>query len=124
MANEAIMIVEDEGLIALQMSEILENAGYRIIGPFCIGSHAIKAAESSIISLILMDITLLGNLDGIETARKIHERTLIPLIFITAHTSGKMQVRMAEIAHLGVIAKPFGDKELLRLVRNALNPDS
>ena len=122
MHDETIMIVEDEGLIALQMTEVLEKAGYKVLGPFYSGSQVINALEkSSIVDLILMDITLVGTLDGIETARRIHQRLSIPIIFITAHTSGKMQQKMQEIAHKGVIFKPFNSDELLELIGKTLS---
>jgi len=117
MATGTILIVEDEGLIALQMTEVLEKAGYRVYGPFSSGSEAISALDTtSDIDLILMDITLAGTLDGIETARTIQQSLSCPLIFVTAHTSGKMLERMNEIEHAGILFKPFDSEELLKYV--------
>jgi DNA-binding response OmpR family regulator len=121
MHQGTIAIVEDEGLIALQMIEVLEKAGYTIFGSFYSGSQAIRALETSRnVDLILMDITLVGTLDGIETARKIRQQLSIPLIFVTAHTSERMQKKMHEVAHNGVIFKPFASEELLALIDRTL----
>jgi len=117
MADETILIVEDEGLIALQMTEVLEKEGYRVYGPFCSGSDAISVLdEGSNIDLILMDITLAGTLDGIETAQKIQQRISCPLIFVTAHTSEKMLSRMNEVEHAGILFKPFIGEDMVKFV--------
>jgi DNA-binding response OmpR family regulator len=118
MTGETIQIVEDEGLIALHLTEILENAGYRVADPAYSGEMLLNALEKSKKpNLILMDIGLSGALDGIETARQIRLRYSIPLIFITAYTSESMRVRMLEVAPDGVIIKPFVDTELLDIIR-------
>jgi len=117
MTGETILVVEDEGLIALHLTEILEKAGYRVISPAYSGEMALRALETSPKpDLVLMDIGLAGSLDGIETARQIKKRSPVPLIFITAYTSENMLARMREAAPDGFIIKPFIDSELLDLV--------
>jgi len=116
--GETVQIVEDEGLIALHLTEILEKAGYRVVDPVYSGEMALQALEKPPIpDLILMDIGLAGSLDGIETARQIRLHYSIPLIFVTAYTSERMLARMRDAAPGGVIIKPFVDTELLDLIR-------
>ena len=80
-------IVEDEGLIALHLTETLENRRFRIIGAVHSGEMALRALEKSPKpDLIIMDIGLAGSLDGIETARKIWKQDAIPIIFLTAYS--------------------------------------
>ena len=83
MTGETILVVEDDGLIALHLVELLEKAGYRVIDPACSGERALRTLERSPQpDLILMDIGLAGSLDGIETALQIRQKFLIPLIFV------------------------------------------
>jgi CheY-like chemotaxis protein len=122
MTGENILVVEDEGLIAFHLIELLENAGYRVIDPACSGEVALRTLEKTPEpDLILMDVKLGGSLDGIETARQIRKRYSIPLIFITAYTSESMLERMREVAHDGVITKPFVREDLLAFIEKALD---
>ncbi len=121
MTGESILVVEDEGLIALHLMELLEKAGYKVGGLAYSGEAVLQALEKTPLpDLILMDIGLAGCLDGIETGRLIREKYSIPLIFVTAYTSALTCERMKEVAPDGVIIKPFIDEDLLDLVKNAL----
>jgi CheY-like chemotaxis protein len=121
MTGESILVVEDEGLIALHLIELLEKAGYRVIGQAYSGDVVLRTLETSPLpDLILMDIGLAGSLDGIETARMIRQRFSIPLIFVTAYSSETTLERMKEVAPEGVIFKPFIEKDLLDLVAKAM----
>jgi CheY-like chemotaxis protein len=122
MTGETILVVEDEGLIAIHLVQILKTAGYHVADPAYSGEMALRALETSPEpDLILMDIKLAGVLDGIETARKIRQRFPVPLIFVTAHTSEHMLERMKEVAPYGIIIKPFIEEDLLALVGKAVN---
>ncbi len=121
MTEATILIVEDDGLIALYLTELLEKAGYRVIGQAYSGEMVLRDLEKSPQpDLILMDIGLAGSLDGIETARQIGQRFSIPLIFLTAYTSESTLDRMKTVAPVGYIVKPFQDKDLLALVRKGV----
>jgi CheY-like chemotaxis protein len=122
MTGETILVVEDEGLIALHLMELLEKEGYKVTGMAYSGEMVLKSLEkSNKPDLILMDIGLAGSIDGIETARQIRQRYVIPLIFVTAYTSEGTLTRMQEVAPDGVIFKPFLDYDLLALVRKAVD---
>lgn len=122
MTGETILVVEDEGLIALHLIELLEKAGYRVIDPAYSGEMALRTLEKSKKpDLILMDIGLAGLLDGVETARQIRKRYSIPLIFVTAYTSENTLKRMKDVAPDGVIIKPFVHEDLLDLIRKAID---
>lgn len=121
MTGETILVVEDEGLIALHLMEMLEKAGYKVTGLAYSGEMVLKTLEQSQKpDLILMDIGLAGSIDGIETARRIRERYPIPLIFVTAYTSEGTFKRMQEVAPDGVIFKPFLAHDLLALIERAV----
>ncbi|HWQ67838.1 MAG TPA: response regulator [Methanospirillum sp.] len=121
MTGETIMVVEDDGLIALHLMEILESAGYLVLEPIYSGERVIRLLEKSPRpDLILMDVGLAGSLDGIETARQILDQYSIPLIFITAYTSEHTSERMQQVAYCGIIKKPFIQEDLLSSIRKAI----
>ena len=122
MTQKLILIVEDEGLIALHLMEILTNAGYRVLEPVASGEEALRQlGNNPRPDLILMDITLDGSLDGIETTRKIRKMCTIPVIFLTAHSNSLIISRAKEVSPCGYIVKPVMEKDLLEHVEKALN---
>jgi CheY-like chemotaxis protein len=121
MTGKTIQIVEDDGLIALHLAQMLEKAGYRINDVVCSGEMALHALETPPPpDLILMDIGLAGSLDGIETARMIRQKYSIPLIFATSYSTDKMLERMLEVAPDGVIFKPYNERDLLDKIENVI----
>ena len=121
MNGETILVVEDDGLIALYMTELLEKTGY-LVGSASSGEMALQELKGSPVpDLILMDIGLAGSLDGIETLRQIRKQFSMPVIFITAYTSPAILERIREVGPDGYIVKPFLDKDLLELVRKILD---
>jgi len=122
MTGETILIVEDDGLIALYLTELMEREGYRVIGSASSGEMVLRMlAKSPQPDLILMDIGLDGSLDGIETARQVQQRFSIPLIFVTAYTSESTLERVRDVTSDGFIGKPFMDNDILALVRKVLD---
>jgi CheY-like chemotaxis protein len=123
MTGETVLVVEDEGLIALHLTEMLERAGYRVTGPAYSGEMVLREfLNPSAPDLVLMDIALAGKLDGIETARRIRQQCpALPLIFVTAYSPERTRERMQDLAPDGVITKPFEDTDLLALVEKTLH---
>jgi CheY-like chemotaxis protein len=117
-----ILIVEDEGLIALHISEILAHAGYRVADLLPSGEDALEyLSKTPPPDLILMDIGLAGKMNGIETARRIREHSDIPVIFLTAY-SDKIRIHEAgEVSAFERIRKPFTEKDLIAAVETALS---
>ena len=121
MTGKIIQIVEDDGLIALNLVETLEKAGYRVVEPAYSGEMAIQALEKTLKPhLILMDIGLSGKLDGIETARQIRQRHDIPIIFLTAYSNLAKIEEAKNISPYGYIKKPYLEQDLLATVEKAL----
>lgn len=120
-----ILIVEDEGLIALHIEEILERAGFRIRALIPSGELALQYLETAPPpDLIVMDIGLGGKLDGIETARQIRKQRAIPVVFISAY-SHQNRIDEALSASPGAyLLKPFEEKDLLAVVRKGLSGDT
>jgi len=115
-----ILIVEDEGLIARDIENMLKNAGYEVSGVVSSGEEAIEEADKSQPDLILMDIILRGDMDGVEAAEKIREHLNIPVIYLTAHTDENTLERAKLTEPQGYTLKPVEQKELLTVIEMAL----
>lgn len=121
MTGETILIVEDEALIVLHMTELLEKAGYRLGDSAFSGETALQAlGKSPPPDLILMDIGLAGSIDGIETAMQIRQHHDIPIIFLTAYSNITTIEKAKSVSSCGYISKPYMEKDLLAAVENAL----
>ncbi|MDJ0727834.1 MAG: response regulator [Prochloraceae cyanobacterium] len=118
MAN--ILIVEDELLIAKNLTRKLKKVGYTIIAVVSSGAEAIAIVNSNKPDLILMDIAIKGDLDGIETMAKIKEIDDIPAIYLTAYADDKTVERAAQTGCYGYLLKPFKEKELSATIKMVL----
>jgi PAS domain S-box-containing protein len=114
------MIVEDEILIAMELSHRLKKAGYDIIGTYTSGEKAIPAAMELHPDIILMDISLGNGIDGIETARQIRLKKDIPIIYITAFTDVITLDRAKQTGPYGYLMKPFEQRELENTIEIAI----
>ena len=85
MSKTKILVVEDEAIIAMEIESRLQNLGYEITSIVNNGNDAISKAEEDDPDLILMDIRIIGDKDGISTAELIRERFGIPVVFSTAY---------------------------------------
>ena len=121
MTGEIILIVEDEGLIALHLSELLEKAGYHVSAPAYSGEMVLRELGTSPLpDLVLMDIALAGSLDGIETARQIRQQYPIPVIFLTAYSNQNRIDEAQKVSPFGYLKKPVLEDELLGAISRAL----
>jgi len=121
MADKSILVVEDDGLIALRITELLTKAGHRVLDPLPSGEEALeRLANPPYPDLILMDIGLMGKLDGIETVRRIRGRLDIPVLFLTAYSDDRRIAQAINMKAEGYILKPFGERDLLLSVERAL----
>jgi CheY-like chemotaxis protein len=123
MTGESILIVEDDGLIALRIQELLASSGYRVPEPIAFGEEALGRVLQTIPDLIIMDIGLPGEIDGLETARRIRTRLDIPVIFLTAYSDDQRLTRAREISPYGYLVKPVSDENLLGSIQSALIRD-
>jgi|GEM_PF-1736437 len=121
MNNNRILLVEDEAITALNIKRNLEKRGYEVIGPAISSEQAIELTEENNPDLILMDIILQSEKDGIDTAKVINENFSIPIIYQTAHTDEATLKRAKETKPSGYIIKPINEKELYYAVELALH---
>jgi putative two-component system response regulator len=120
MAKARIMIVEDERIIAGYIKRILQDMGYAVSKVVSSGEEAIKKAQEDNPDLVLMDIILQGEMDGIEAASQIRSRFNIPVLYLTAYTNKKMLERAKITEPFGYIVKPFQERELHSNIEMAL----
>jgi signal transduction histidine kinase len=115
-----ILIVEDDGLIATEMHQMLTAAGYEVSAAVASGERAVHSAAVDPPDLVLMDITLPGALDGIEAAAWIRARQNIPIIYLTGHADTALIERAKVTEPFGYLLKPFQDKEVQAAIEMAL----
>ena len=120
MKEVRILIVEDEAIIAANIKEILKGLGYETAGIAHSGKNALALIEKTDPHLVLMDINLKGNMDGIETAEKIKNTFNKPVIFITAYSQEKLLQRAKTIEPYGYLLKPINERELHVIIEIAL----
>ncbi len=115
-----IMIVEDELLVAMSIKTAMEGSGYKVIHMITSGEEAIRRTEEIPPDIILMDIRLEGEIDGIEAASRIRSRYDIPVIFLTAYADKDILERAKMTEPYGYLIKPFEIRELHAAIEVAL----
>ncbi|MDX9957525.1 MAG: response regulator [Spirochaetia bacterium] len=116
-----ILIVEDETIVALDMRCRLEGFGYQVCGLAASGPMAIQLADEHRPDLILMDIKLKGEMDGIEAAGHVRALFEVPIIFVTAFTDDETLKRVKASSSYGYIVKPYHERELKISIELALS---
>lgn len=115
-----LVIVEDEGIVGLNIQRRLEGLGYNVVANVASGEEAITVVAETQPNLVLMDIKLEGNVDGIEAAAQIRERFQIPVVYITAYTNEETLNRAKLTEPYGYILKPFEARDLATTIEVAL----
>ncbi|MFN6479683.1 ATP-binding protein [Nostoc sp. DedQUE07] len=120
MDNPKILVVEDEVLIARELETNLMSLGYTIVGIAGNGAEAIAKAAELQPNLILMDIMLPGEIDGIEAVERIHQTAPIPAIYISAYDDETILERAKATHPLAYLIKPFNERVLRTTIEIAL----
>ncbi|HWR58604.1 MAG TPA: PAS domain S-box protein [Thermodesulfovibrionales bacterium] len=120
METAGIMIVEDEEIVARDIENILKGLGYSVTAVVASGEEAVRKASETRPDLVLMDILLKGDMDGVETAEIIRSRFDIPIIYLTAYTDDATLQRAKITEPYGYIIKPFEERELRSTIEIAL----
>lgn len=120
-APASILLVEDEGIVAHDLQETLTRLGYKVSGIASEGVQAVKMAQELQPQLVVMDVSLRGEIDGIQAARLIQERSRVPVIFLTGHSDPATLHRAVLTGPLGYIVKPFQEVELRCAIEVAMH---
>ncbi len=120
MSPAKILIVEDEVMLAKELARKLKDFGYEVVGAVGSGEDAVQRAEETLPDLILMDIKLDSEMDGIEAATLICSRLDTAIVYLTAHTTGDVFERAKITKPHAFLTKPVSHNELRRVVEMAL----
>ncbi len=116
-----IAVVDDEMIVAKDLESILRRLGYEVSGTAPSGQEAIALASALKPDLVLMDIRLRGELDGIEAARQIQHQLDVPIVYVTAYADEATLERARETHPYGYLVKPVQENALRSTVSTALN---
>ena len=120
MAKERIMVVEDEGVVALQIREALQSQGYVVPLVVLTGEEAVARVLETEPDLVLMDIQLKGGLSGIEAAQRIRQRLDVPVVYLTAFSDSETLAKAQLTEPYGYVLKPFEEKGLHAIIQMSL----
>lgn len=118
--TKTILLVEDETIIALAETRMLENRGYSVLTAST-GEQALELGGSEKVDLVLMDIDLGGGMDGTEAARELLRERELPIIFLTSHSEQSFVERATEITGYGYVLKSAREFVLLQSIKMALS---
>jgi CheY-like chemotaxis protein len=121
MTKARIMVVEDEGIVAMDIRNRLRRLGYEVPAIAKSGEVAIKKVVEAHPDLVLMDIMLKGDMDGIEASMAIQKLINVSVIYATASSDERTIQRAKTAGSCGYLIKPFSDDELQNAIKNALS---
>src|ERR1700733_2704545 len=113
-----VLVVEDEGLIANDVARRLASLGHEVLGPASTAEEAVELASRA--EIVLMDIHIDGQRDGVDAAREIRARHHRPVVFLTAHADRSTLERANEAGPFGYIVKPLGPASLQTSIEIAI----
>ncbi len=120
MQEKSILIVEDEGVVALSIKAGLTKMGYTVVGIAVSGNEAIALATEKKPDVILMDIHIKGDMDGIQTTEKINAIMDVPVIFLTAYADDETVKRAIRTGSHSYLVKPYNPRELYSNIEFAI----
>ena len=118
--KKKILIVEDEGIIALNYRMALQGKSFEITDSVATGRKAIESVKRSYPDLILMDIKLKGGMDGIEAADHILNSNKIPVIFLSGNSDPATRKRALKVDHAEYFQKPVEMKSLIKTINRLI----
>jgi hypothetical protein len=107
-----VLIVEDEGIVAIDLKKMLLELGFEVAGVAATAEQALETAERQPLDLVLMDIRIQGEVDGIETARRLRRGHDVPVLYLTAHRDPETLSRAKQTEPFGYLLKPFKKVDL------------
>jgi diguanylate cyclase (GGDEF)-like protein len=116
----SVLVVEDHCLVAEDLRVTLSGLGYRVTNTVACGVDAVQAARKEPPDLVLMDIHIQGQMDGIRAAEMIGNQLSIPVVFLTAHSDEATLARAVQARPYGYILKPFNERDLRCALQVAL----
>lgn len=116
----SVLVVEDEALIAMEIVDCLMSLGYAVRAAVPNGERALDEMGRHPVDLVVMDVKLSGQLDGLETAERLRINFDVPVVFLTAFTDSALLRRAGDIGSFGYLVKPFQERELHATIQVAV----
>lgn len=120
MPKTNILVVEDESIVSKDIQYSLKKLGYNVVGAAATGEKALDLAREHTPDIVIMDIMLKGDMNGIETAQIIKSELKIPVIFLTAYADESTLTKAKVTEPYGYIIKPFKEVDLHTSIEMAL----
>lgn len=120
MERYKILLVEDEGIIAMDTRHRLQALGHEVVGVVTDGESALAALRESVPDVVLMDIGLPGEIDGIEAAARAKELVDVPIVYLTAYEDDGTLARVKQSEPHGYLLKPSTDREIQIVIELAV----
>jgi DNA-binding NarL/FixJ family response regulator len=118
MRRPKILLVEDEFIVAFELNNALEKMGFKVCDTVSSGPAAIASAERERPDCALMDVSIKGEMDGIETARHLRARFGVRSVFTSGYPAEEIKTRAADVRPIGFFVKPL-DYDALRAALSA-----
>lgn len=114
--HKQVVLVEDEVFVAMSMSLDLRNAGYDVAETLASGEAAVEFLRENSVDIVLMDIGLVGDVDGVEAARRIRVFSTVPIVFMSGYANRENDPAVSEVQPLDFLAKPVSFHRLRKLL--------
>ncbi len=121
MENATVLVVEDEGIVGLELQEILESLGYNVPDVVTSGDAVLENVIKYKPSLIIMDIHLKSFIDGIDAVKRVKMIQDTPIIYLTAYPNKEIKQRAMTTNPAAYLLKPFKEKQLKEEIQKALS---
>lgn len=121
MKSARILIVEDEILIAHGVSRMLKKWGYEVLKIVATGHDALEAIKAQTPDLILMDIAIRGEINGLQTSAEILKTHIIPMIYLTAYSDEETLNKIRAVGGDNILIKPYKKPQLKELIETVLS---
>jgi PAS domain S-box-containing protein len=121
MPKGKVLIVEDEPIVAMDLKQEVQELGYEVVGTAESADDALMIVQEALPDVALMDIRIVGTMDGIQTARVLRHWYRVPSIFLTSYSDDATLARAARTMPYGYLTKPFKSAELKAALRIALD---
>jgi CheY-like chemotaxis protein len=118
--TRSVGIAEDEGMIAMLLRELLTREGFEVVCTVKTGREAVDCARDKSPHVMLMDVNLKDDMDGIEAAIQIREFSDIPIIFLTAYSDSRTKERVEGLRPYSFLSKPINKQLLLSALTQSI----
>jgi len=115
-----VLVIEDKGIVGIHIRKIVEAMGHKVLIVVKNAEDALSVAAKNRVDLVISDVRIEGEMDGISCSKELQEKYSMPVIFITAYRDSKTLQRASDIDFVGYLVKPFREDELQTVVNLAI----